>query len=185
MKHFIVIAAALLAPIWIPGVPVLAETSNDLRQRLDASRKADTERAQEKAEREERAHRRLWKVYRGESGLDSFELLTTGWKRSKAGAWYTTVQSVRDHFGPITDDSPLSARLEEIQGKPAIHSHAAIAVDCKGLRVNRKQRTLAVFRELDPGPRNGWGQWHRPEAGSAEEAVLIDRCSTSNAPEVE
>lgn len=55
-------------PLWILGVPVLAETSNELRQRLDASRKADTERAQEKADREERAHRRPWKVYWGESG---------------------------------------------------------------------------------------------------------------------
>lgn len=181
---------ALGLTVCLPG---LAETPEQVQQRLERLRQLDAEAArrrqetvefQERRKREEYARR--WKRY-GDEEIDVLK-----WRQQKDGTWITEVKNVtaqRDTASlpqiqdraPARFDAILDAMVRDGEVSPAERdrilgipwgakrmSDSLVGVSCKTLMVNRKP------------PSKPWGSWERPGRGTTDELLVIDRCANPN-----
>ena len=182
-------------------IPAIAETPQQVQQRLDQYRQQDeaaakrraeqqleaaqrrerTRQRQEQRRREEYARR--WKCY-GAREID--DLL---WRQQKDGTWVTSAKLATGAI-PCVPDKPPEGDLGTRPRLPSASAGLAWPEQprfgscgtCTGPTFSADQligvncTSLMVNRKL---PYEGWERWVRPGKGSPDEQLVIDRCTTS------
>lgn len=161
------IAGLAISLAWMGG-PADGQTTAELRQRLDEARQQDAQARRRRWEEAVAAYRRHWITYRAQGFWADFDLLQTGWRRAPNGDWFTKTRPAFEDaaFAPV---NPLMRMLNpDFEAAPPDwrrEAESSIGVSCTRLMVARK-------------PSDGsWSLWRRPALNSAEEAVLLDRCT--------
>ena len=192
---------ALGLTVCLPG---LAETPEQVQQRLDRLRQLDAEaatRRQETAELQERRRReeyaRRWRCY----GNEEVDVLL--WRQQRDGTWVTVSKTASGFIDCPGSDKSLAQRADSraLASRPPARFDASLDELVRdGVVVRWRGRTnQGAGAEGSPGlanslvgvscttlmvnrkpPYKPWGGWQRPGRGTTDEQLVIDRCAAPN-----
>jgi len=185
------------------GNPSLAETPEELLQRLDRGRDIDARNEQLKREtlewkqrREAEEYSRTWKKY------DNFQVNVKQWRQQKDGIWIAPAKfSIEPNDSTPAPEEPIrslgtqihhppprrfDATLEELVRDGIISKEEGCRVarhfsqDCNKILSGQWIGVNCISLHVNKKPEaKDWGKWERPSPDSPEEKLLIDRCAKS------
>jgi hypothetical protein len=181
------------------GSPGLAETPEELLQRLERGRNIDAtneqikkDALQQQKRRELEEYNHTWKRY------GNFQVNVKQWRQQKDGTWITpakfsiepnnptflpTVEERIRQMPPRRFDASLDALMRDgvISKEEGCRVKHNIGQDCSkilhGQWIGVNCHSLHVNKKQEA---KDWGKWERPSPDSPEERLLIDRCTKSS-----